>query len=232
MDPNGWLVALDLLIGPTMSKLAVFALVLAATTTAHAGNPMEDGWIFGGDDATEAEPTTTAAQPGPAEDRAGDAARRFDASTAEPKSEATATAISLVGTLAGGALFAASWNADSGGVLLLGTGALMLGPSAGHWYAGQALTWGLPVRIAGAGLVATGALAGLACSGVTLGEDDCGGSDMVVGGLVAIGVGAIIDIATSSGAAREYNERQWQVTPMLVSDGQSQGMGLGIGGSF
>ncbi len=227
-----------LLIGPTMSKLAAFALVLAASTTAHAGTPLEDGWIFGGDgdDEDEAEPeatpTTTAARNGHPEAEVGAKDEGFSTTAAGPKSESTATAISLVGTLAGGALFAASWNMDSGGMLLLGTGALMLGPSAGHWYAGKALTWGLPVRIAGAGLVAAGALAGLGCSGVSLGEDDCGGGDMVVGGLVAIGVGAIIDIATSSGAAREYNERHWQVTPTLVSDGQSQAMGFGIGGSF
>jgi|LNFM01.2.fsa_nt_gb hypothetical protein len=231
MDPNGWLVAPDLLIGPTMSKLAVFALVLAATTTAHAGNPMEDGWIFGGDDATEAEPTTTAAQPGPAEDRAGDAARRFDASTAEPKSEATATAISLVGTLAGGAILAASWNTDSGALLLAGTGALMLGPSAGHWYAGKALTWGLPIRIAGAGLTAMGTYQAIGCV-IAEDDDDCSAPEMVIGGLVLVGVGAVLDIATAGHSAREYNERRWQVTPTLVSDGQSQGMGLGVGGAF
>lgn len=212
IDPAAWRVASELLIGPTMSKLAVFAVVLAASTTAHAGNPLEDGWIFGSDDDDE-HPTVTLQAP-------------------ELKSESTAMALSLVGTLAGGALMAASWSSDDGAFLALGAGALVLAPSAGHWYAGKALTWGLPVRLAGAGLVAAGAIAGATCYTASLGDDDCGAPGMVIGGLVAIGAGAVIDIATASSAAREYNARHWQVTPTLVSDGQSQGMGFGVSGSF
>lgn len=181
-----------LLIGPTMSRFAAVALVLATTTAAHAAP------------ATE---------------------------TSDVKSESGAVGLSVASTVAGGALFAAGLGTESGPLLAVGAGALILGPSAGHWYAGKSLTWGLPIRIAGAGLAVMGTYEAIGCV-IAADDDGCSAPEMVIGGLVLVGVGTVLDIATAGRSAREYNERHWQVTPTLVSDGQSQGMGLGIGGSF
>jgi hypothetical protein len=210
MDPAGWPLASRVLIGPTMSKLAALAVVLAAST-AHAGNPLEDGWVGG---RTPSDPPVEIQE------------------APELKSATIATVISAAGTLAGGALFLASWNTDDSTLFALGTGALMLGPSAGHWYAGQALTWGLPVRLAGAGLAVAGAMAYAGCTTVSLGEDDCNSQGLIIGGLATIGAGALIDIATAGRSARAYNERHWQLAPTMVSDGQARAMGFGLSGSF
>jgi hypothetical protein len=117
---------------------------------------------------------------------------------------------------------------DSDALFIAGGAVLVLAPSAGHWYAGQPLTWGLPVRLLGAGLAAVGSFQSISCWG----EDECGGHALVIGGLVTLGAGVIIDIATAGRAARKYNESHWQVAPTLVSDGQSHAMGFGIGGTF
>lgn len=144
----------------------------------------------------------------------------------EQKSEATATALAIAGTAAGAAMVIAGDNTKNDTLFLVGGAVLVLAPSAGHWYAGEPLTWGLGVRILGAGVAFTGLVQRIACI------SDCGGGDLIVGGLIALGVGALIDIGTAGHEARTYNERHWTVTPTLVAAGQSHAMGLGVGGAF
>ena len=77
-----------------------------------------------------------------------------------PKSEDAALALSIAGTLAGPALMAAAEHMDNGTTKLsLDSAGLLLsaiGPSAGHWYAGQASGGAIALRTTGILLMGTG----------------------------------------------------------------------------
>lgn len=154
------------------------------------------------------------------------------------KSEGTATMLSIGTTAAGFALLAASGKQgsdDGAGMGMLGALALMVGPSAGHIYAGEAgHAVGMSLVRSGAALVfLVGALK------ATMSYSDCwecdgsrdnGAGLMWTGGLAFVAA-TVYDIIDAPRAARRRNNktRQWQVNPMMVgamSNARTPGMGL------
>lgn len=105
----------------------------------------------------------------------------------------------------------------------LGIAAAVLGPTAGHWYAGEGMTTGLALRLTGAAGV--GALVLADPHGQNLGL-------LITGGVVCAGlweVGAIWDLATVPRAVRHYNrQRDLQIAPMAAP----HTTGLALAGTF
>src|SRR5262245_38985247 len=106
----------------------------------------------------------------------------------------------------------------------LGIAALVLGPSAGHWYAHRTITTGLVLRGVAAAGIATLAIADP--HGENLGA-------LIVGGVAAVGtweVGVIWDFATLPRSVRRYNRerRQLQLAPLVAPSTT----GLALAGTF
>jgi hypothetical protein len=101
----------------------------------------------------------------------------------------------------------AQWSALAG---------MAIGPSFGHWYAGDAIPTGLVIR--GTGIA-------MALGAVALGDN--GHEDLAIGvaitGLVAFDVGVVYDLWTVRGAARTHNQRDhaMSVAPLV---GDTRGM--------
>jgi hypothetical protein len=125
-------------------------------------------------------------------------------------------------------------NAETAGNVVIVVG-LALGPSAGHWYAGE-LGWpGLAVRSAGLAMIL---LTGERVSDCTLNdgttnEDHC----KVAGGVFLFGVGAYVtgmvyDWGTAGRAARRANARAVKIAPTVINGPRSTGAGLGLSARF
>lgn len=160
------------------------------------------------------------------------------------RNENTALGLSIAGTLAGPALFAAGVYAlDNSGafddeeksiavpgaMILSGAAIGVLGPSFGHWYAGKALTPGLAMRAGGLALAAAGGLGVI--GDCEIDDGDCGasfGRIATYAGLATFVGGVVYDFATVRGRVRERNARAVQITPM-VSGTTS---GVSISGMF
>jgi hypothetical protein len=162
-----------------------------------------------------------------------------------PRSENTALALSIGGTLAGPALMVAgvvaldnsgAIDGDAGGRLvvpgtLVFTGAAMtvLGPSFGHWYAGRALTPGMALRAGGLALAAAGAVG--AIGNCEIDDGNCGadpGRLAVYAGIATFVGGAVYDIATAPRRVRERNQRVLAIVPTVSATGG----GVSIAGAF
>jgi len=105
---------------------------------------------------------------------------------------------------------------------IIGLGALLLGPSAGHWYVGEGLTTGLSLRVTGA--------AGIGMLVLTDPHANNPGL-LITGGIVSVGLieaGMIWDLVTLPRSVRRYNQRQLQLAPMA---GQGT-TGLSLAGTF
>src|SRR4051812_35810841 len=119
--------------------------------------------------------------------------------------------------------------------LLAADGVLMvLGPSAGHWYAGEIGTTGLAVR-AGSAAVLTAGMVGLYnCAQI---DANCGrGGDYAVVGAITIGgigliFGTILDVFDAGEAAHRWN-RAHGIEPILAPMVTSSGGGLSLAGQF
>lgn len=148
-----------------------------------------------------------------------------------PKSETTALALSLGGTLASAGLMAygLSRGPEKAGVAMfdVGLASALITPSLGHFYAGKVMTTGLVLRGAGAAIAAVGAAQSLGCWDNTCNAWDSGLVALGVGASVAA-VGAIWDIATAPKAARDYNARHVRIAPI----GPGGSIGLGFMGEF
>ncbi|MEZ4368850.1 MAG: hypothetical protein R2939_21610 [Kofleriaceae bacterium] len=164
---------------------------------------------------------------------------RSDAvNTDDRYSEDTATALAIAGTALPLALFAGAGIVDeldasdaAGPMVVAGLGALVLTPSAGHWYAGKVVTPGLVARAAGLGAFAYGV------SQICL--YDCGdrsnnaGGPMLLGAAAVLG-GVIYDLATADAAARDGNARarRLQLAPTVTRSGGATTGGLAVSGAF
>jgi len=205
------------------STAARIALVLATVTAlAQAA-------------AAQSEPIGEMAAPGrPAVDHSGD------------KSETTALALSVGGTVASWSLLIAlpyamdRWgahpvgSAEAGiGITAEAVGAIgaVLAPSFGHWYAGGGWTRGLTLRVAGLGVAAAGLGVGVAAC---LPEGECDGA-AVIGVAAAIGGGALFlagtihDFIHVRDRVRERNARRAVVVAPTPMPG---GAGLVVAGAF
>jgi hypothetical protein len=150
----------------------------------------------------------------------------------DDKDPAIAYVLSVGGTLAPFAIGAIAYgNGDENAptrVLVLGGLSMMFLPSAGHWYAGQAWTWGTTARVAGAATVALLGLYYIAC-------EDCdphtGGTILGVTGAALVVGGVVYDIATAGTAVHRWNDQhRGALTPTVVRTGTC--WGVGIGGTF
>ena len=180
-------------------------------------------------------------------------AQPTEAPTAPTKSPDKALALSAAGTAAGigmmvgGLALNPTERPEAGwGVFLTGVAVTTAGPSLGHAYAGDPWTAGLAIRGGGAVAFATGTVIMLRnfkandnCRDSSPSTCDFTGA-MVGGGvagvgLLAIGAGAALDIATAPGAAKRWNERHgvtMSVTPTLVSGREGTTTGIGVVGTF
>lgn len=166
--------------------------------------------------------------------------------TVDGRSPAMAVTLSLAPTLVSAAAFGAGLatkDDDRAATLLLsGTAGLVLSPSIGHWYGnGNPFTVGSAIRYAGVGAMMLG-LVVAATSG--LGETftsepdtglNTGASVLIYGGMGALAVGAVYDIATVHGATERGNARRarrFQLGPTALSTKAGPTMGLGVVGTF
>lgn len=153
------------------------------------------------------------------------------AKPAPHKSLVTAYAISIAATglpLVAGAIGAGEDDrgarANAFGVLAVSV--LVLGPSAGHWYAGEGVTTGLVLR--------AGGVAGFAALAIYDPHLDHPATT-IVGLAAAIGLyetGLIWDAVTMPRAVRHFNQEHALALVPLVTSQQTSATGLAIAGAF
>ena len=167
------------------------------------------------------------------------------------KSERVATGASVAGTLVPIAMMVAASqiedDATSSALALGGAAGLFIGPSAGHFYAGQIMTKGLALRLGGAMVVAGSLVAGfgddcfLFCpdnpdSSVPYLHEDTNDNNEHWLGVAVIGVGVfavgvIHDIATADNEARAYNRAHARTLTIAPTLGREQA-GFAVVGTF
>jgi hypothetical protein len=171
----------------------------------------------------------------------------------EVKSESNATLLAIGTTLGGLALAAAGVEHEEGAVVLGGMAMMLIGPSAGHFYAGEnahgvkmtLLRTGAAL-VLGAGLIETTLTADCAVAADENGnggscgptrEDRENGRKMVwIGGGVLIAA-TLYDLWDAHDAAHRANVREarrnWSVAPSIMAGASGTNMpGLTLGGQF
>lgn len=170
-------------------------------------------------------------------------------SATETKSESTATALAIGTTLGGLALASAGAKHSAGTVVLGGIALMMIGPSAGHFYAGESghgakmsllRTGGL--LLLGVGLLASSTVT--YCAAPPEGEtSNCGTRDshaigemmMWTGGATIVGA-TLYDLWDAHNAAHRTNKkaaRSWAVAPSIMAGASGSAIpALTVGGSF
>jgi hypothetical protein len=170
-------------------------------------------------------------------------ARAGTAHAEEPRSPLVATALAAVPIGVSVALGIAAAETDSDALGFAATTGLLVGPSLGHFYAGE---WGRGLlttgaRAAGAGLIIVGAFAGWdACDWNAAYDDPCHeeAREDHEDGKVVMGIGAaafvaatVYDVVDAPFAARRFNQRV-TVAPTLVSGSAGDAPGLVVSGRF
>jgi len=162
-----------------------------------------------------------------------------DADVDEPKSRGLAVLLSI-GTTFGGFLTLAS--AEREGTALVGTALMIVGPSTGRWYAGEASLSGIGLRSLATVSMIYGfaALIGSEC-GYDEYEDDYYASSceddqslasaLVIGGGALFIGSALVDVVLADRAARDYNARHLTVRPMIQTPAGGA-TGLALAGRF
>ena len=158
----------------------------------------------------------------------------------EDKNPTTALSLSVLGTAAGLGIMVAGAETDSGGLALLGLATTLVGPSMGHFYAGEH----------GRGLAQTGVRA--AGTGVTVGaafwlllecfpfpgtecEGGTGPAIAMASGLAVVAGSALYSIYDAPRAARRHNARARRLVlapAPVVGPDHSSGFGLYLGGEL
>jgi hypothetical protein len=142
----------------------------------------------------------------------------------EPKSMLTAFLLSAGATTLPMAIAAVAEDGASGTrdvtAAIVGTAAFVLGPSAGHWYAGEGVTNGLVLRAAGMGLA----------FGLALYDPHMDHPALTVGGLITamalLQTGLIWDFVTVPQAVRRANRRALGLAPLATWHGPAMGLSL------
>jgi len=148
------------------------------------------------------------------------------------KSETTALLLSFLGTATAGAcapLVFESTSSDPAAYVLVG--ALIIGPSLGHFYAGRPgpAFAGIGIRLLAGAAVAVGGLAASSEAGATSGSDAIAAVGVIVGG-----ASVIYDILRAPHSARVHNDEMRQsrigfgITPRVGS----MGVGLSVAATF
>lgn len=232
-----------------MRVLAVAAFVLAMTTTALAqpgmtqptygptyappppppGAPAPQGTYYGGGYSGGYQPQWAQQPPRPQLDL-------------ELKSSGTAMLWAIGTTVAGIALIGKAFDEESGGLLLLGGALTLIGPSAGHIYAGES-SHAVKASLLRAGGVVIFALGAAEaedsyCDYDCYGEsDDSGEAAMWIGGLIVVG-STLYDFYDAGRAVSRYNEKRrrmfdYQFSPTMMSKaGGGVTPGVGVTGTF
>jgi hypothetical protein len=141
----------------------------------------------------------------------------------------------------GGFMFAPDSKPFNTPVLYTGLGMLLVGPSAGEFYAGQYLTIGMAVRAAGAGLAVWTLQTQtkvITCDNATNSEQKCEG--FVENAAPLLGVAAIIfiggvwyDVLDAGDAADRYNVKHgFMAAPMAIMGPTGLVPGLAVSGGF
>ncbi len=160
----------------------------------------------------------------------------------ELKSPGTAMLWSVGTTLAGIAMVGAAFDERSEGLLLIGAGLTLVGPSAGHIYAGEGS------HALKASLLRAGGVLVFALGAAEYGSYECydyyceergssgGEAAMWIGGLLVVG-SALYDFYDASRAVHRYNDRKrkaaYQFSPTMMSKaGGGFTPGVGVTGSF
>jgi hypothetical protein len=157
------------------------------------------------------------------------------AETPAPKDPTTATLTSVGATLLPVVVGAAIVeNQDTAGAVLISAG-LILGPSAGHWYAGEGGWVGLSIRGAAVGamvLVANDAAGCYIGDGGEEGKNCKLAQTVFMVGLGAFAGGVIYDWVTAGDSARRANTRTIAIAPTVISGPRSAGSGLAFAAKF
>ncbi|GEM_PF-5155308 len=161
------------------------------------------------------------------------------------KSSGTALLWAVGTTVAGIAAIGAAFDEESEGLLLLGAGLTLIGPSAGHIYAGEG-THAVKASLLRAGGVVVFSLGAVANANAT---SDCydayycednnsdGEAAMWIGGLIVVG-STLYDLYDAGRAVNRYNDRKrkaasYQFSPTMMSKaGGGVTPGVGVTGSF
>ncbi len=160
----------------------------------------------------------------------------------ELKSPGTAMLWSVGTTVAGIVAIGAAFDQESEGLLLLGAGLTLVGPSAGHIYAGEGshALKGTLLRAGGIVVFTLGAVANSSndCYDAYSCNDSAndGETAMWIGGLIFVG-SALYDFYDSGRAATRYNEKRrraaYQFSPTMMSKaGGGVTPGVGVTGTF
>jgi len=161
------------------------------------------------------------------------AADPTDPTPVESRDPGSALALSLGATAAAWTVFGSGVATGRESIVLTGALAVLVAPSAGEWYAGKPFTAGLGIRAASAAMIIAAEIKAVECDG---GDSGCGAvGPLLVGGLIGLGAGTILDIAVAPRTARAFNDahrrRMW-VTPSVMSAPSGPVLGLGIGGAL
>lgn len=161
----------------------------------------------------------------------------------EPKNRGTAFALAGGGTALSIGVTAVGLAAGNGPLIAAGALSSLVTPSAGAWYAGESLTWGLGIRLLSSAVLIAGAAEGFKCvghigygsgNGEPCEHDPRRAGNLVLIGGIGYGVGVLYDILTAGSAVDRYNERfHVRVAPIASSTAASgRTFGLGVHGSF
>lgn len=150
------------------------------------------------------------------------------------KDPGVATLLSIAGTVVPSALVLSAAGTENGsaGLFLAGLLGMELGPSLGHWYAGDYLTAGLGMRAGGTALLVVGLGEALQCLDVNDGSCHSGGEAPLLIGAGLFVTGSIYDIATAGRAANQWNKEHLRLAPTMISSAGHSTVGVGLGGSF
>jgi hypothetical protein len=161
------------------------------------------------------------------------------AASADPpraKRRDVAILLALGGTIAPFVLAAPATSSEHPSNLAIGFAAaggvaLVAAPSAGHWYAGTPVTWGLGMRVVGAALIAGMIYVAHEHDCRTCGFEMGPALGTIAGGALVMS-GAIADIVTAGRAVDRWNSAHGaiDVTPTAMAIGG--GYGIGVVGRF
>jgi hypothetical protein len=161
----------------------------------------------------------------------------------DEKSPGYALGLSIGVTAVGVGLTYVGAESNSDATELVGLGVAGLGPTAGHWYAGEPFTWGLGARLLGVGVFALGLSQYQfdfdfcfqeVCPPQQPPPDNTAAGVFMIAGAVIFGGGAIYDIVTAPAAADDYNARHaLSVTPTVLRDARGDATpGFALVGTF
>jgi hypothetical protein len=217
----------------------IVAVALGLAGVAHAQEPVnpDPPPLLLAPPALPAPPTPSMEAPLPPPQQGISATR----TTPDGKSSTAALAWSVLGTAAGFGIMVVGDKIDSDALSVVGLATTVVGPSFGHFYAGE------PGRALTQSAVRAGSVGAIFAGGILLftqclplfGEDECdpgpGPAILIATGVVAGASSAFYSMYDAPRAARRQNARARRLVlapAPVVGPGQSSGFGLHLGARF